>query len=285
MKIRIGILLAGVSAIALAGCNTTSNGFNGNATAFLGSGVVTSGNVTSTSTAATDPKTAASISFNTQGTTVGTDDTATVSVQNGGAVTGPTNYVFDNTIGTAGIVASNNGYTFEGFKPATADPTSNSILVAGVGKSFGASYAGFVGSNSVSTGAGNIAAGFGGVGPSGQMPSGSVTYTGAAAASVATTGSSANNIIGGNSSVAANFTTGAVTGTLDFTGTANDVAFTGAMDTAKAGYTASTVTLGGAAATGQLQGGFDGTGYTETSGAFDVQAGTTKEVGAFGGSR
>ena len=277
--------MAGVSAIALAGCNTSGGGFNGNANAILGSGQVTSGNVASVSSAATDSNTSALVSFDDNGTpTVGTDDSITVSVNGGGAVAGPTKYVLDSTASLLGSTATTN-LSNEGFAVLKTATPSNSILVASVGD-YG--FAGFVGANDSTTGVGNIATAYGsveGVGPTGTVPIGSVGYTGGAAEVVQTVGSTPS-YIAGTSSISANFTSGAVTGTMDFSGTADDVGFTGTMNSSKATYSSSAVTLGGVTGTGQLQGGFFGPDYVETDGSFDVgnTAGTTKVTGAFHGS-
>ncbi len=289
--------MAGASAIALAGCNS-SGGFDGNALAILGSGVVntTTHATTSTSAAASDTLTNARITYNDVSPTgYGANDTITVQVDNGGAVSGPTTYTQDSAgqnyivdadgIGSTGIVANTThaGYSvFADFIPTPTSASQDSILIAGVGAH---SFAGFVGANSTSTGAGNIAAGFGGDAPT-LMPSGAVQYHGSAATTVQTA-TQLSTFRGGASTVNANFTSGAVSGLFDFSGSGvSDITFAGQMSSSKATYSADSVTYGGVAATGQVQGGFYGPNYAETAGAFDVQDVTsgTKLTGSFGGS-
>lgn len=298
MKLRFGLLMAGASAIALAGCHT-GGGFDGNALAILGSGAVntTTHATTSVSDASSDTLTDAKITYTDNGAAgPSATDTVTVEVKNGDAVGGPTTYTQDSAgqnyivdsdgIGPTGIVAntSNSGYSaFGDFIPTPTSATQDSILIAATGDY---SFAGFVGANSTSDGTGNIAAGFGGDAPTGLMPSGNVAYHGNAAATVQTVGQ-LSTFRGGASTVDANFTSGAVSGLLDFTGSGiSDITFAGQMDSDKATYAANSVTYNGIAATGQLQGGFYGPGYAETAGAFDVQdvSTGTKVTGSFGGS-
>jgi len=295
--------MVGVSAIALAGCNTTSNGFSGNALAILGSGAVntTTHNTTSDSPASTDTLTNALIAYTDVAPTgFGANDTITVKVQNGGQVSGPMtytqdsggqNYIVDpNGIGPTGIVTGSTTNpskysSFDDFIPTPASATQDSILIAGAGVS---SFAGFVGTNDKTTGAGNIAAGFGGVAPTGSKPTVPVTYTGNAATVIQEANpSTLSTFRGGTSTVNADFTAGTVNGSLNFSADSGPtIGFAGTMSSSGANYSASSVTYAGTAATGQVQGGFFGTNYAETAGVFDVQStatGTPKATGAFGG--
>jgi len=298
VKLTFGLLMAGVSAIALAGCNTSGGGFNGNAMAILGSGVVnpTTHQTTSQSAASADTLTNALITYNDLGAAgPSATDTVSVQVQNGGQVSGPMTYTedgsgLDNTGDANGITGNGTiahsgtsaGYSvFADFIPTPTSATQDSILVAGTGAD---SFAGFVGTNDKTSGAGNIAAGFGGTAPSGSTPTIPVTYSGNAATVVQQAGTN-SFFRGGTSTVHANFTSGAVDGALAFTSGPN-ITFAGAMSSSKATYSANSVTFNGAAGTGQVQGGFFGPGYAETAGSFDVQETSTgiKATGAFGGS-
>lgn len=270
-------MAAGACAAALAGC--TSSDLNGNARVLVAQTTLNANNqqVTAFSDAATDPLRQAKIDRDLNATPNDpTDDTVTVTVDKGNAISGPKEFAYNSSIG---IVANNGGYAFAGFTPT--DVTDQSILIAGATTS-GYSFAGLEVAQDSATSA-TVGAGYGGTAPSGNTPSGTVTYTGAAIGASETTGNTSPVAFGGTSSIVANFTGGTVTGTLNFSGTSNDVGFSGTMSSNNATYTGSSFTLGGSSATGQVVGGFFGPNYVETAGAFDVQNGNTKVGGAFGG--
>ena len=304
MKFNFGLLMTSASlcALALGGCSTSGGGFSSNAAAILASGTVDGTNgyaIKTASDSTTDPKVAAKVTYNTNGTPGLTDDTVVVAVNGGGQTAGPTTYAYSSsnpsTPGTGDYAA------FYRYDPTTV--AQNSILFAGAGAD---SFAGLVAANDPSTSAtnspANAAAFFGGNAPTALPTTGTVTYNGNAAAARETYGS-ASAIVGGAATIAANFATGGVTGTLlgGSTTTLGAVGFTGAMSTDHASYSALTgtsgqsVTIGNgataAAAFGQVNGGFFGASGYQTAGDFDVQtvAGTisstntgTKYTGAFG---
>ncbi|MEJ0012568.1 MAG: transferrin-binding protein-like solute binding protein [Bauldia sp.] len=281
MKISYGILAAGASVctLVLAGCSPGGGGFAGNARVLVATTALNAGTgaVTSFSNATTDPDRAALINRNLNNTPNDpTDDTVTVTVNQGGAIAGPKTFVYNST---TGVVASNAGYAFAAFKPTNI--SDQSILIAGASAS-GQSFAGLEVTVDSATSA-TEGAGFGGNALSGPVPTGTLTYAGAAVGATQVAGSSTTSAYGGTSSIAANFSNGTVAGTLDFTGSTVDVTFNGAMSSDKATYTGSSFTLGGQAATGQVKGGFFGPNYVETAGVFDLQRDTTKVGGVFGG--
>lgn len=306
MKLTLGLLATTACALALAGCNSSGHrGLAANAGAIVGAANVdvTGNTITSvnlTSNATTDPTTKVKFAYDTNGTSNPVDDSATVTVTDGGQTAGPTTFAYDRTspVGTNGLVAQNPGYgAFYVYSP-TKPPAGgdNSILVAGDSPD---SFAGVIaaydpnnktGSADLTTNNANVTAFYGGNAPSGTLPTGTVTYTGTAVGAAQTTGGSLAPV-NGTASLTANFTGGTVGGTL-LSG-ANAVTFTGAtMSTNSATYSlsdtagAGAITVGGANGTGQVNGGFYGPEYNQTAGAFDVQTGTgpggTKITGAFG---
>ena len=277
--------------------------FNANGNAVLGSGVAnvtgqTNYAVTTGSSATADTKTGVNVAYNTNNTPGLTDDTATVSVQNGGQAAGPTTYKFGQGTENPNPAPTGDYAAFYRFDPTAAGP-SESILYAGAGAD---SFAGFVAANdptlaNASHAAFNGAAFFGGTAPT-NLPTANatVTYNGNSAAGMET--GSSSGVETGAATITANFSTGAVGGTLAQGGPAV-VGFTGAMDTGHATYSAMTgvnsegVTINSTAAYGQVNGGFFGAGGYQTAGNFDVQnaangigaltnASNVKITGAFG---
>ena len=307
MKAIYGLLLVGVSALALVGCST-SNGSSPFANALLGSGVADVGGgyaVSSASDAATDQRTTGKLeSDSPQAIENLKTATLTATVANGGQTAGPTDYQWSSENGDVTPAAAYDG--FYRFDPTSAPqhPVSgadNGILFAGAGEH---SYAAIVAANDPAGGeeaAVNVAAFFDGDAPT-ALPTANedVTFEGSAVAGLA---SEQGTIYGnGTSELKANFGTGKVKGDLDF-GDIGGIQFAGDMSTSHATYSASSGVAGQAlilyqgqdtqSAFGQVVGGFFGPAGTETAGVFDVQdhAGaigsdldpsTMKITGAFG---
>lgn len=257
------LLLGGVcvAALALGGCSS-SGGTAVNA--LLGSAQITDeGAIDSISLASSDAKTSATIKV------ADDEQSATVTVKNGKQVAGPTKYTFFDTSGAYAI--------------GTNDEET-AILYAAEGNY---SYNGFVAGYNPNNGKGNIAAGYGGTAPSGTMPTGAVSYAGVAATTLQTVGEDVLlSAATGSSSIDADFASGAVEGTFDFsTVSGPTLGFAGTMSTDKATYSSTDVTYNSNTATGQVIGGFYGPDYFETAGAFDIQSGGTKALGSFGASQ
>jgi hypothetical protein len=310
-----------VCAIALAGCAPSAHdvppGSGGTANA---SGIVGAANVdvapsnaitvNSASHAVDDPVTSVTFTLDTNGTDDHADDTAAVTVKNGGQTAGPTNYAFDPTshFGSNGIVVGDTGNQngFYDFHPAGSTGNDNSILVAGeTNDTFEGMVAAYspgkkIGSGTPGANNANVTAFYGGNAPTGPLPTGLVTYNGNAAG-VSQMAGGALTPEAGSVRLNANFANGEVDGALlEGTPSGNQVTFSGAtMSTDHAGYALVDNTGGGniivgtgggaTPATGQVRGGFYGAGYNQTAGIFDVQTGAVgldpgavKVTGAFG---
>ncbi len=284
MKASLGLLMLGACALALPGCTTSDIAkalFSGNANAIIASSTMAGGNVQTVSDADKDPTTKADIAYDRGSAPGWADDSVTVSIENGGAVAGPAKYA--NGVGLSG------GGAYGVFTPDATSATpgpDDSILVAAIGKN-GAdetvAYSGFVASNmSAADGPAYIAAGYGGVAPTTLPTTGTLIYEGNAAAVTQSIGG-AGALAGGTASITADFDRNRVNGAFNFTGSTYDVTFAGQMSTSDAAYASDSVTLGGTAGAGTVQGGFYGDTGQNTAGLFDVQSanGQNKVVGAF----
>jgi hypothetical protein len=316
VKTIYGILLVGVSAIALGGC--TTGGTSPFANALLGSATVNADGayqVSSASDAATDKRTTGKLEVNYgEGEGVVTDATLVATVTNGDQVKGPTTYAYSdlNPDGTPTDPRVDPYAAFYRFDPTQSPQhpetgADNSILFAGAGQY---SYAALVGGNDPAKGeaaAANTAGFFAGTAPT-ALPTGKVSYAGTAVAGMA---SGEGTVYGnGTSKLDADFAAGTVEGDLAFDEVNGGIGFNGTMSTSHATYSAASGVAGQAltlytvvddtkytsSAFGQVVGGFFGPGAAETAGTFSVQdhAGAigaeldpsnVKIIGSFGGKQ
>ncbi len=316
MKAIYGLLLVGVSALALGGCSTSDGGPAAFANALLGSATTNVDEgyaVSEASDAATDQRTTAKLEINDPNDDWSDGATLTATVTNGDQVQGPTEYAYSNQNEGEPVSPLDTAYAaFYRFDPTSAPQhpetgADNSILFAGAGMY---SYAALVAGNDPEKGeaaAVNTAGFFAGDAPT-DLPTANedVYYAGSAIAGMATTDGTGYG--GGDLEMSANFGTGKVKGDIDF-GDYGGIGFAGDMSTSHATYSASSGVAGQAltlyqvvdetkyssSAFGQVVGGFFGPGGVETAGTFAVQdhAGaigtdldpsTLKITGSFGGT-